>query len=144
MSDHAPNGDAMLSIVPLDAARSGGGRPPAPSKTREPQERQRVPIQATETLRVRLEMNKENFSEAIGFHPTTYNGYLQKGYITKTAALAAEALIRRQQASGEIRDEIFILRIIKGAPTALRINELQHMRLNDEEYLLVPVKETRT
>ena len=115
-----------------------------PRKQREPQERQRVPIGATETLRHRLQMNNENFSEALGFHPSTYAGYLQKGFITKTAALAAEALIRRQQASGEIVDEVFILRIIKGAPTALRVNELRKMTLDETEFYLVPVKETRT
>lgn len=111
-------------------------------RPRQTQKRPTVAIQATETLRTRLQMNYENFSEAIGFHPSTYAGYVQKGFITKTAALAAEALIRRQQASGEIMDEVFILRIIKGTPTAIRINELRRMTLDGQEFFLIPVKDT--
>lgn len=125
-------------------ALASGSNPRSPRRTRQPQERQRVPIAPTETLRMRLQMNLENFSEAIGFHPTTYSGYLQKGHITKTAALAAEALIRRQQASGELVDEVFILRVVKGAPMAMRLNELRRMTLDDVEYFLIPVKETKT
>lgn len=106
---------------------------------REPQERQRTPIGTTESIRLRLGMNKEHFSEALGFHPSTYAGYLQKGMITKTGALAAEALLRRQQASGESADEVFILRLVKGAPMTTRLEGLKRMSFDGKEYLLVPI-----
>src|SRR5882672_8935585 len=81
---------------------------PAPSpddgKTRRrreaPQERQRVEIGPTDQIRLQLRMSKETFSEAIGFHPSTYAGYLAKGYITQTGAMAAELLLRREQDTG--------------------------------------------
>lgn len=115
----------------------------AARRQREPQERQRVPIAPTETIRNRLGLNKENFSEALGFHPSTYAGYLTKGQITKTGSLAAEALMRRQASTGEMADEVFILRIIKGTPTAMRVNQLEKMILKGEEFYLVPAKDTR-
>lgn len=107
------------------------------------QPRQKVAIQATETIRNRLGLNHENFSEALGLHPSTYGGYVTKGDITKTAALAAEALMRRQQASGEIADEVFVLRIIKGVPTVFRIGELRRMTLDGTEYFLLPTSDSR-
>lgn len=108
------------------------------------QPRQRVPIGPTEAIRMQLGMNKENFSEALGFHPTSYNGELRKGSITKTGALAAQALMQQQQTSGEPMDEVFILRIVNGMPTTTRIGHLQKMRLGDAEFLLVPVKDAQT
>lgn len=101
------------------------------------------PITPVETIRTRLGLNKQNFGEALGLNPSTYAGYVTKGFCTKTLALAAEALMRRQASSGEVADEVFILRIIKGTPTAIRINELQRMQLNGQEFYLVPVKDTR-
>jgi hypothetical protein len=118
----------------------GAGRRRAARKA---QPRPTVPIAPTESIRRRLEMNHENFSEALGFHPSTYSGYLQKGTIVKTGALAAEALIRRQQMSGEGMDEVFVLRVIKGAATAMRVNDFRKLKLDDVEYFLIPVEDTK-
>lgn len=113
------------------------------ARSRQPQARQRVSIQATETIRHRLGMNNENFSEALGFHPSTYAGYVQKGFITKTGALAAEALARRQQASGEVADQVLVLRIIKGMPTIIGIGDLKKLTFDGTEFYLVPVGDIR-
>jgi len=112
-------------------------------RKRVPQERPRVAIGPTETIRHRLQMNNENFSEALGLHPSAYGGYLQKGFITKIGALAAEALMRRQQASGESTDQLFTLRIIKGTPTAMEVSSLHRMAFDGREFYLIPVKDTQ-
>lgn len=136
----------MSDVTNMDTARragpadNGNGNP----RSRKAQPRQTVPVGPTETIRHRLGMNNENFSEALGFHPSTYAGYVQKNRITKTGALAAEALMRRQQASGEVSDMVFVIRVIKGVPTAIELAGLQKMTLNGQEFYLVPVGDTRT
>ena len=117
----------------------GSGR-----RSRQAQPRQTVPIGPTETIRHRLGMTNEHFSDALGFHPSTYAGYVQKNRITKTGALAAEALVRRQQMSGETSDTVFVIRVIKGVPTAIELGGLQKMTLNGQEFYLVPTGDTRT
>lgn len=150
MESDTMEGSAVAALAPADYQEPmprprRAGRPVAlPRKKRVPQERQTVPIGPTETLRTRLQLSKEHFGEAIGLNATTYSGYLRKGTITKTGALAAEALIRRQQASGELADEVFVLGVIEGNPTMTRINELRRMRLDDEEFYLVPGREAQT
>lgn len=103
--------------------------------------RNMVPIGPTETIRKRLDLSGEAFGEAIGYARSAYYTFTKDGQLPKTAALAAECLQRRQQASGEAADEVFILRVIKGAPTAVRVSELRRMKLDDIEYFLVPVRD---
>lgn len=102
--------------------------------------RQMVPIGSTETIRNRLGLTESTFSEALGYSVGAYSDAKREGQIVKTAALAAECLMRRQQASGETADEVFVLRVIRGAPTATRIAELRRLTLDDVEYFLVPVR----
>lgn len=107
-------------------------------KPKKPREIQKVPIGPTETIRNRLQMTQADFGVALGFSSNFYSGAVKDGKIAKTAALAAEALMRRQHASGEEMDTVFILRVIKGAPTALRMGELRTLVLDNVEYFLVP------
>lgn len=100
----------------------------------------KVPIGPTETIRHRLDLSYAKFGEALGYSHNYYGGAIKEGKIAKTAALAAEALMRRQHASGEKMDTVYILRIIKGTPTATSLNDLQKIVLNGEEFLLVPSK----
>src|ERR1700687_6227540 len=69
-----------------------------------------VPITATETIRKRLDMTQREFGIAIGYSEHGYSEFVRSGEITKTAAMAAEALNRRQAPSGLAADEVFIVR----------------------------------
>ena len=134
--------DALLTAdnePPVGRPLGSGDR-----RSRKPQPRQTVPIGPTETIRHRLNMNNENFSEALGFHPSTYAGYVAKNRITKTGALAAEALVRRQQMSGESSDMVFLIRVIKGVPQAIELSGLQTMTLGNQEFYLVPSGELKS
>lgn len=114
---------------------------PAPSgKPRRIKHRAMVPIGPTETIRHRLQMNEAAFGIALGYSAGAYSELLRKGQLTKTTALAAEALMRRQASSGEVADEVYVLRVVKGAPTTTRVENLKQMTLDGVEYLLVPAK----
>lgn len=73
-------------------------------------------------------------SEAIGYAPGTYGGFLREGRAPKTAALAAEALSRRQAAT----DTVFLVRVVKGTPTVTLIDDVETATIAGRRYLLVP------
>jgi hypothetical protein len=107
---------------------------------RKKRERIMVPIAPCETIRNRLQMGLTEFSRALGYSDGAYSDFVRDGSIVKTASLAAEALMRRQQMTGEESDVVYILRVIKGAPTTTRVDELRRLRLDDTDYLLVPAR----
>lgn len=109
----------------------GGGK-------RRTHRRKMVPIGPTENVRRRLDMTEAQFSLALGFTEHAYHDFVKNGDVTMTVHLAAEALARRQAASGLAADEVLILRIIKGIPTVTRLEDCQSCRIGDVEYLLVP------
>lgn len=94
-----------------------------------------VPIGPIETIRNRLQMSIGAFSLALGWNTDgAYRQCLARRVISKQAALAAEALMRRQGASG---DTVFLVRIVKGAPAVSLIEDCKEMLLDGVTYLLV-------
>lgn len=73
-------------------------------------QRQLAPTGPTETIRIRLGLTMLEFSDALGLSAGTYAEQVRKNLVTKTVALAAEALMRRQAAS----DAVFLVRVVKG------------------------------
>lgn len=100
-----------------------------------------VPIGPTETIRNRLQMTKQEFSRALGFSDNAYNDMSASGEITKTAALAAEALMRRQAATSE--DEVrFLVRVSRGVPHVTPLEGASTMTLDGRRFLLIPERAT--
>lgn len=101
-----------------------------------------VPIAPVETIRHRLQMNLTEFSQALGYGDAAYGDMNRKGKVSKTVALAAECLSRRQ-APGAQDELCWITRIVKGAPMTTMLDELQEMTLAGQRYLLVPADQPR-
>lgn len=99
-------------------------------------------VAAVETIRKRLDMSYQQFSEALGYGASSYGDMVRRGEVSQTTALAAEALMRRQ-APGAENELAFIVRIIKGVPLVTQLDDLQTLVLNDQRYLLVPVEAPR-
>jgi hypothetical protein len=109
---------------------NGGGRKPKTRVT--------VPIGPTETIRNRLQLNEGQMSEALGYAPGAYSGFKRNDKLPKTAALAAEALMRRQAANGDA-DQFLMVCVIKGAPLIFDVTEdIREMRLDGTTYYLLP------
>ena len=101
-----------------------------------------VPAAQLETIRNRLQLSQEAFSEALGFGASAYGEMRRRGTVTKTVALAAEALMRRQAPASE--DElVFVTRIVKGAPLVTVLEGARSIVLDDQRYLLVPAEPPR-
>lgn len=95
-----------------------------------------IPITATETIRKRLDLSIKDFSKALGYSSgTTYAAMLAKGTIPKVAALAAEALMRRQ-APGQ--EPVYLLRTIKGIPQVTLLDRCEEIQWNGKSFLPVP------
>lgn len=98
--------------------------------------RKKVKIDAVETIRKRLGLTFQDFSQALGFEKSSYNKMTSEGHVTETVALAAEALMRRQAAAGDVA---FLVRVVKGAPRVEMVEGLEEMKMGGRTYLLVPV-----
>lgn len=99
-------------------------------------------IAAVETIRKRLDLTLQQFSEALGYGASSYGDMLRRGEVSQTTMLAAEALMRRQAPSAH--DELmFVVRIVKGVPLVTPIEDAQTLVLNGESYILVPVEKPR-
>lgn len=99
-------------------------------------------IAATETIRKRLDLSMQQFSEALGYGASSYGDMVRRGEVSQTTALAAEALMRRQ-APGAEQELAFIVRMVKGVPLVTHLDDLQTLALNDQRYLLVPIEAPR-
>jgi hypothetical protein len=53
-------------------------------------------VSAVETIRKRLDLSMEKFSDALGYGSSSYGDMIRRGEVSITTALAAEALMRRQ------------------------------------------------
>lgn len=93
-----------------------------------------VSVTPLETVRHRLERTLGQFSIDLGYSEGTYASFVREGRAPRTAALAAEALMRRQAAS----DAVFLVRVVKGTPRVTVIDAVETMTLNGRRYLLVP------
>lgn len=93
-----------------------------------------VSVTPLETIRNRLERTQGQFSVDLGYSEGTYSHFMREGHAPRTAALAAEALMRRQAAS----DAVFLVRVVKGTPRVTMIDAVETMTLNGRRYLLVP------
>lgn len=97
-----------------------------------------VKIDATETIRKRLQLTEAQFSEALGFADHSYHQMVASGRCLKTTALAAEALMRRQAATGH-SDHYLMVCIIKGAPLVFDVTEnIREMKLDGQTFYLIP------
>ncbi len=96
-------------------------------------------ISAVETIRKRLDRTMEQFSEDLGYGKSAYAQMVRDNKVTKTVALAAEALMRRQ-APGTEAEIAFVVRIVRGMPLVTALDELQSMTLGDQRYLLLPAE----
>jgi hypothetical protein len=104
-----------------------------------PRTRLRADSSRVETLRSRLSLSKSEFSRAVGLSEGSYAGMLSQSAVTETVALAAEALVRRQ-APGSQDELLFLLRLVKGALLATKVDQLKVMSLDGVEYWLVPTR----
>lgn len=111
-----------------------------PGETRNRRSRIMVPIAATETIRNRLQMTEGAFSEALGYAAGgTYSEFKRTGKIIKTAALAAEALMRRQSANGTATDHILLVCIVKGAPLIYDVTDtVKELTIDGKSFYMVP------
>jgi hypothetical protein len=116
---------------------AGRTKPPDASRRNEMSRKTTGSLAAVETIRKRLDLSQAEFSEALGFGASSYGDMLRRGEITQTAALAAEALMRRQ-APGTNDELCFVVRIVKGVPLVTLVEEAQTIVLNDQRFLLVP------
>lgn len=97
-----------------------------------------VKIDATETIRKRLQMTEAEFSTALGFSDQSYHHMVVEGKLLKTTALAAEALMRRQASTGHA-DHYLMVCVVKGAPMVFDVTEdIREMKLDGETYYLIP------
>lgn len=96
-----------------------------------------VPVAGLETIRKRLGLSMADFSHALGYASgTSYSQAVRAGKITKTTALAAECLSRRQAPGGG--GTVFLVRIVKGMPTTVLLEDLEPMTIGGKSFLLVP------
>ena len=107
--------------------------PDAPTRKR--RETQRVPIAQLESGRRRLDRTPAEFSVELGYSDNAYAGWARMGAAPRVAALAAEALVRRQSAS----DVVFLVRVVKGAPEVTLIDAAETAMIAGRRYLMVPV-----
>jgi hypothetical protein len=138
MAKHSANGQTH------DGEFVSGGSPNTtspPRRTTRAETRQHlvvphlvVPVAPLETIRKRLGLSLEAMSEAIGYASGTYGGFVRDGHAPKTAALAVEALSRRQAAA----DTVFLIRVVKGTPTVTLIDDVETATIAGRPYLLVP------
>lgn len=94
-------------------------------------------VAAVETIRKRLDMTLQQFSEVLGYGASSYGDMVRRGEISLTTALAAGALMRRQ-APGAESELAFVVRIVKGVPLVTQLEDAQTLVLNGQHYLLVP------
>ncbi len=96
---------------------------------------------AVETIRHRLDRSMTQFSEDLGFAPSAYADMVRTDQVTVTAALAAEALSRRQ-APGAADEVVFLTRIVRGLPVITVLDgDTGTLTLGGRRYLLVPAAE---
>lgn len=110
-------------------------------KRQAPKKRIMVPVGPTETIRHRLLMSESEFGEALGYVPNSsgYSHAKSSGEISKTVALAAEALMRRQSNSGEAADRIMMVCIVKGTPLLYDVTDsMRSIVLDGETYYMIP------
>lgn len=69
---------------------------------RKPREFKRVPLNGMETVRHRLSLTEPQFSEALGYSSGAFTEWKATGNAPAVAALAAEALARRQASTSEV------------------------------------------
>ena len=144
----------LMPAAPVSSDDNGNDKPAGRRKKRPqpPQERIKVEIGPTEAIRRELGLSKEHFSEKLGFNPSTYAGYAAKGWITKTAAIAARSLLleheqQARQASGEVSDRRYFL-VFETKPTGIKakilakyIDEYRKIIMDNRAYFLVPTDE---
>jgi len=102
-----------------------------------------VQTAAVESMRNRVEMSAEEFSEALGLGRSTYGEMKRENRVPLTVALAAETLVRRQ-APGAAAELIYLTRIVRGVPVITVLDgDVRTMTLDGERYLLIPAEERR-
>lgn len=107
-----------------------------PVSSRSARTHQTTPIGPLETIRMLLELSHREFAEAMGYSGSSYSSWVNSGQAPKAAALAAEALMRRQATSTP--DHLFLIRVVKGIPQVTLLDDPRTLRLDGVDYLLVP------
>jgi hypothetical protein len=98
---------------------------------------------SVETIRKRLGRTLSQFSEDLGFGLSAYGDMVRNDKVTENAALAAEALMRRQ-APGAASELTYLTRIVRGIPHITVLDgDLREMTLDGECFLLIPKEQPR-
>jgi len=106
-------------------ARRGGKR-----------EQETVAFDTIEVRRKRLQLSEKELCEEIGYSYSSYNSWRVNKKAPKVAALAAEALVRRQAPSST--DQFVLISIVKGVLTTTQVDASNTVMLLGKKYILVP------
>lgn len=99
-----------------------------------------VDVSALTSCQKRLGLSNAEFVEALGYgSPTTMTDWIRAHRAPQVAALAAEALVRRQAPHQSEPDRVFMLRLTKGAATLTELNsDVGTVTLNGASFYLIP------
>jgi len=140
-ADRTPNG---TETSPASPPPLKNGSLPAPKRTSSNMINPRggtvqsVPTGPIETIRHRLGLSQVEMAQAIGYAESSYSTALNRGTISKTAALAAEALMRRQGQAAVAEDRLLVVHMREGRAQILDRAEADELRIKGKRYLLVP------
>lgn len=99
-----------------------------------PPKRRLIPYDNLESIRKRLDLSEGDFSEAMGYDPSTIYGWRRSGQAPMSAGLAAETLVRRQARDATC---FVLLEVSHGTLRVLAsVDKLDEALLADAEYYL--------